>query len=70
MKTPTIHDIKYAVEHSGRECHFFDRKTMQVFGQTVRDFKVVKSPTERFFVYAPIRIDGCQVDYTFLKVHF
>lgn len=51
MKTPTIYDIKYTIEN---ESHYFDRKSMRFFGQTLKDFKVIKSPQGNIFLYAPI----------------
>jgi len=50
-KTPTIYDIKYAITN---ESHYFDRKSMKFFGQTLKDFTVKKSPTGNIFLYAPI----------------
>jgi len=52
MKTPTIYDIKYLITN---ESHYFDRKSMQFFGQTLKDFKVVKSQQGNIFIYAPIK---------------
>jgi hypothetical protein len=52
MKTPTIYAIKYLITN---ESHYFDRKSMRFFGQTLKDFCVKKSPTGRIFIYAPIK---------------
>ncbi len=52
-KTPTIYDIKAAVEETPGEHHFFERDTMRFFGQKLNDFKVKRSPKERIFIYAP-----------------
>jgi uncharacterized protein (DUF2252 family) len=49
-KTPTIYDIKYAT--MDKSPYYFDRKSMKFFGQTMRDFKVKKSPTGRIYIYA------------------
>jgi hypothetical protein len=52
MKNPTIYDIKYDVENSKENCYFFSRDTLKFFGQTMKSFKVVQSPTGRIFIYA------------------
>jgi hypothetical protein len=56
MKTPTIYDIKHDVQDN--EPYFFDRKSMRVFGQTMKDFKVRRSPAGRIFIYAPMFLNG------------
>lgn len=38
VKTPTIHDIKYASQKAER--YFFSRQTMRAFGDTLRNFGV------------------------------
>lgn len=38
IKTPS--DLKYAVEQRGTESHFFTRKTMSFFGDTMRNYGV------------------------------
>lgn len=38
----TASDLKYAVEQSGNESHFFTRKTMSFFGDTMRNYGVRK----------------------------
>lgn len=38
IKTPS--DLKFAVEQSGNESHFFTRKTMSFFGDTMRNYGV------------------------------
>jgi hypothetical protein len=48
-KTPTIADIKWMV---GPSSHFFDRATMKFFGQTMRDFRVRKSPKGNIFIFS------------------
>lgn len=66
MKKPTIYEIKYDVENSDNNNHyFFSRKTMKHFGQTLRDFSVRKSPSGRIFILAPSYWDNTLVGYTF-----
>lgn len=36
----TASDLKYYVEHAGREPHFFTRETMKFFGDTMRNYGV------------------------------
>ena len=36
----TPSDLKYHVEQTGQEPHFFDRATMRFFGDTMRNFGV------------------------------
>ena len=52
-KKLTIYDIKYLATNAG---HYFDRKTLQFFGQTLKDFSVKKCDDGRYFFSAPIRI--------------
>lgn len=33
-------ELRYQIESTGREPHFFSRKTMQFFGDTMRNFGV------------------------------
>jgi hypothetical protein len=33
-------ELKYQVENSGKESYFFDRKSMQFFGDTMRNYGV------------------------------
>lgn len=61
MKTPTIYDIKYLITN---ESHYFDRKSMRFFGQTLKDFKVKKSPQGRIFIFAPMRNNGRPCGYS------
>lgn len=63
QKKLTIYDIKYLI--SGSDSHFFDRSTMKGFEQTLKDFKVRYSPTGRIFLYAPIKLHGKVIGYTF-----
>ena len=39
-KIKTASDLKYAVEQSGNESHFFTRKTMSFFGDTMKNYGV------------------------------
>lgn len=48
----TIYDIKHRVTNAP---HFFDRKTLKFFKQTMRDFSVRKMADGRYFVSAPMR---------------
>ena len=62
--TPTIYDIKYNTIK--KLPYFFDTKTMKFFNQTMRSFKVKKSPSGRIFIYADMKkYDGVNVGYTF-----
>jgi len=36
----TASELKYQVESSGRESHFFTRRTMKFFGDTMRNYGV------------------------------
>ena len=38
MKTITPSELKYQVENAGHDSHFFTRKTMQFFGDTMRNY--------------------------------
>jgi hypothetical protein len=40
MKIKTASDLKWAVEQSGNEPHFFTRSTMKFFGDTMRNYGV------------------------------
>jgi len=51
MITPTIAEIKQAT--LDKSPHFFDRATLKFFGQTMRAFKVKRSPGGRVFIFAP-----------------
>lgn len=58
---PTIYEIKRATATNSP--YFFERKTLKFFNQTMKGFKVKKSPTGRTFIYAPFsdgeRVMGC-----------
>ena len=58
----TIHDIK-ALSHDDAP-HFFSRRTLRFFGQTMRSFSVRKQPDGRYRIAAPIRHDGRIVSHT------
>lgn len=45
----TASDLKYYVESAGHESHFFTRKTMSFFGDTMRNYGVRK--TEILTIY-------------------
>ena len=49
----TIYQIKALVENSSTP-HFFSRKTLKFFNQTLKDFKVYKQEDGRFYITAPI----------------
>lgn len=51
----TIYEIKRRVTNAP---HFFDRDSLQFFGQTLKDFKVQKREDGRFNVSAPIFFEG------------
>jgi len=60
MIKPTIQAIKE------KNQVFFSRDTMRFFHQTMKDFKVVKSPKNRIFVYAKMKDgDNRPMGYTF-----
>jgi hypothetical protein len=40
MKTMTASELKYQVEQHGKEPFYFTRKTMQLFGDTMRNYGV------------------------------
>lgn len=42
----TSSDLKYHVDQSGNEPHFFDRQTMKFFGDTMRNYGVRKTTVE------------------------
>lgn len=64
MQKPTIYEIKRSVIATSP--YFFDRQTMRFFNQTMKDFTVVKSPTDRIFLYAPVMDEDRKIRfYTF-----
>jgi hypothetical protein len=50
MPTPTIQEIEEAT--LAKSPYFFSAKTLKFFGQTMRSFKVCKSPQGKVFIYA------------------
>lgn len=58
----TIYDIKYRTMETAP--YFFDRKTLKGFGQTLKSFKVSKCEDGRYFISAPIILDGKEVGQT------
>lgn len=63
MKTPTIYEIKYAIQV--KSPYFFTRDSMRFFNQTMRDFHVRKSPSGKIFIYAASYWDNRLMGYTF-----
>ena len=61
--TPTIYDIKYDMQE--KSPYYFSGKTLKFFGQTMKSFKVRKSPQGRTFVFAPIYNEKKLVGYSF-----
>ncbi len=49
----TIAEIKNKTQETAP--YYFTRKSMQFFGQTMRDFKVYKQADGRFLITAPMR---------------
>ena len=45
----TIYDIKYEMQERGS--HFFDRKTLKFFGDTMKNFGVFKNDNGEICVY-------------------
>ena len=58
----TIYDIKYLTAETS-PC-FFKRKTLKHWGQTMKSFKVSKCADGRYFISAPIILDGKEVGRT------
>ena len=52
MKRLTIYDMKYRTLETAP--HFFARKTLKFFGQTMRDFSVRKLDSGKYEISAPI----------------
>ena len=52
----TIYDIKRLTAETAP--YFFSRKTMQFFGQTLKDFKVYKQPDGRYLITTPCYMNG------------
>jgi hypothetical protein len=51
-----IYEIKRRTEETSP--HYFTRKTLKFFGQTLKDFSVTKRDDGRYDVVARIQIDG------------
>jgi len=49
----TISDIKRLTAETSP--HFFDRKSLRFFGQTMRSFRVVKQSDGRYLISAPMK---------------
>ena len=47
----TPSQLKYEVEAAGHERHFFDRKTMKFFGDTMRNYGVRKTENDGVTVW-------------------
>ena len=60
----TIYEIKRRLTESKNDTHFFDRKTLKFFGQTLKMFRVQKVDNRFFFVTCPIFIDGKNTGHT------
>ena len=46
MKTPTASELKRAILDADPDTHFFDRKTMAFFGDSMRNFGTRKTTIE------------------------
>ena len=58
-----IYEIKRRTQET--EPYFFCSKTMKQFGQTLKDFKVWKDDdSDRYVIFAPIKVDGKIVHHT------
>ena len=58
-KVWTIYEIKEKTRE--KEPYFFNHKTMEFFGQTMKSFKVRTSPAGNIYIFAPRKFGG----YTF-----
>lgn len=45
----TPSELKYAVENAGHESHFFTRKTMSFFGDTMRNYGVCSATIRTYY---------------------
>ncbi len=52
---PSIHDVKHHTESTGDNPHFFTRKSMKFFGQSMKDFHVGRTKGSYFKISAPSR---------------
>jgi hypothetical protein len=58
----TIYEIKNRLQNAP---HFFDRKSMKFFNQTMRDFKVYKMGEDKYRLVAPMKdYTGCSMGQT------
>lgn len=58
----TIYEIKERTEE--KQPYFFRKDTLKFFGQTMKDFKVIKQHDGRYLITAPARMDGEIVHFT------
>jgi len=74
MKKTTIYEIKQNLKlENGSDSHFFDRKTLKFFGQTMKDFTVsTTEDPDLFRVHYTIRMidNGSIVSTSFKKTFF
>jgi hypothetical protein len=64
-KRLTIYDIKHRTLET--EPYFFDRKTLKFFGQTLKDFSVLKLSETVYHISAPIRHNGRSIGHRTVK---
>ena len=62
MERLTIYDIKRLTTETAP--HFFDKKTMQFFGQTLKDFKVYKQKDGKYLIIASSGTNWQEKHYT------
>lgn len=48
-KAPTSSELKASIESTGKNLHYFDRKTMRCFGDTMRNYGVRGPVTVRAY---------------------
>ena len=58
----TIYDIKRLTQES--QPYFFSRKTLKLFGQTLKDFKVTKINETQYRISAPLLLNGKKISET------
>ena len=58
----TIYEIKRRTASTSP--HYFSRRTMKFFGQTLRSFRVYKQPDGRYMIKAPTMDRGVQRGYS------
>ena len=54
-KRVTIYDIKYDLQNHDSNDHYFDRKTMKFFNQTLKDFSVKKMRDNLYYISAAMK---------------